>query len=220
MNESLVVQSPANAPAQLLLLFHGAGAKPDELEALGLALADEFPMALIVSIGGSEAADFGSGRQWFSSRDISEENRPARVDAALPEFLAAIRHWQKLSGVGPAATALIGFSQGAIMALAAAHAGSLVAARVVAIAGRFASLPRQPAENLTLHLIHGKADPVIAYGHAVSAAEHLIALGADLTADVLPFVGHEINEEIVALIVRRLKTYVPRRIWEAAMKDA
>lgn len=218
MNQSLIIQSPDAAPAQLILLFHGVGANENDLEPLGLGLCDEFPSALIVSLGGNEPADFGNGRQWFSLREISEENRPARVVAALPQFIATIRHWQRASGVGPAGTALIGFSQGAIMALEAAYGASPVAGRVVAIAGRFAKLPEQAAAEVTLHLIHGKADPVIAYGHTISAAEHLIALGADLTADVLPFVGHEITPDIEELIVKRLKTYVPRRVWEEAMQ--
>ena len=218
MNPSLIIQSPDDTPAQLILLFHGVGANESDLEPLGLALADEFPNALIVSLGGSDPADFGNGRQWFSIREVSEENRPARVAAALPAFIDAVRHWQRASGVGVAGTALVGFSQGAIMSLEAAHGPSPVAGRVVAIAGRFAKLPEQAAADLTLHFFHGKADPVIAYGHTVSAAEHLIAQGADVTADVLPFVGHEINEEIVALIIKRLKTYVPRRVWEAAMQ--
>ena len=221
-DESLVIQSPDELPAQLLLLFHGVGTDARDLVPLGEHLAAEFPQAMIVSVIGSDPADLGNGRQWFSIRDVTEDNRPARVAAALPAFVGAVRHWQELSGVGPAGTALIGFSQGAIMALEATHAtddgqGPL-AGRVIAIAGRFARLPERASPLLTIHFLHGKADPVIPYRHTVAAAEHLLDLGGDLTADVLPFVGHEITPEVLDLLVTRLKTYVPKRIWDEAMR--
>lgn len=219
MHRSLSIQAPVARPAQLFLLFHGVGADEHDLEPLGRFLAAKFPTACVLSIGGSEAADFGGGRQWFSLREIDDTQRPLRVAAALPEFLATIRHWQEVTGVGPAATALVGFSQGAIMALAAAAEATPPCGRVIAIGGRFARLPESVASELTIHLIHGKADPVMPYAHTVAAAEHLIPLGADLTADVLPYLGHAIDDEVLELIHRRLTTHVPRRLWEAAMRS-
>jgi phospholipase/carboxylesterase len=138
----------------------------------------------------------------------------------MPPCLAAIREWQGRAGVEPAATALIGFSQGAVMALESSRDTSPVAGRIVAIAGRFAALPEVAPRDTTLHLIHGKADPVMPYRHTIAAAERLIGLGADATADVLPFVGHAIDEEVVALLIERLKAYIPRRLWEEAMRAA
>jgi phospholipase/carboxylesterase len=35
---------------------------------------------------------------------------------------------------------------------------------------------------------------------------------------VLPSAGHEINDEMLDLVVRRLKTHVPKRHWEAALR--
>lgn len=219
MNRSIIIQQPEGPAALLLLLFHGVGADARDLVPLGERLGEAFPGAWVVSVNGSEAGDAGFGRQWFSIRDISEANRPQRVNAALPAYLSAVQAWQAQTGVSPAGTALIGFSQGAIMALEAALQAPPVAARVVAIAGRFAKLPDAAPERITLHLIHGKADPVIPYGHTVAAAEHLIGLGADLTADVLPFVGHQINDEVEDILLQRLTTYVPKRLWEEALRQ-
>jgi phospholipase/carboxylesterase len=57
----------------------------------------------------------------------------------------------------------IGFSQGAIMALEStqqpSHAHS--ATRVIAIAGRFAQLPRHAPQGVAVHLMHGEQDRVI-----------------------------------------------------------
>lgn len=71
----------------------------------------------MVSVGGAEPSGNPAGRQWFSVQGITEDNRRARVNAIMPTFIETVRYWQKQSGVGANATALIGFSQGAIMAL-------------------------------------------------------------------------------------------------------
>jgi len=218
MDESVVIQHPAAAAQQLILLFHGVGADAQDLAPLGRVLAAEFPQACIASIGALAPSDLGVGRQWFAVQGLTEENRPARVAAALPRFLDIIRSWQDRSGVGVEGTALVGFSQGAIMALAAAASVPALAGRVLSIAGRFALLPEAALPGVTLHLFHGKADPVIAYRHTVVAAERLVSLGADVTADVLPFVGHEISADLAVLLAERLRTHIPRRLWEEALR--
>jgi phospholipase/carboxylesterase len=89
---------------------------------------------------------------------------------------------------------------------------------VASIAGRFALLPEQAVPQTTLHLIHGRTDAVIAYAHTIAAAERVVALGGDVTADVLPFVGHEINATMENLLIERLRGYIPRRVWEEALR--
>jgi phospholipase/carboxylesterase len=218
MSESIVVQQPGAPAEQLMLLFHGVGGHAEEMLPLARVLGAAFPQALIVSVRAPHASDLGGGFQWFSVLGITEENRAARIAAAMPEFVATVRHWQGLARAGVEATALIGFSQGAMMALEATREPAPLAGRVVAIAGRYAELPFEAAPLTTIHLLHGKADPVIAYGHTVAAAERLLALGADVTADVLPFVGHAIAEPLAALVVERLQGYLPQRRWREALR--
>jgi phospholipase/carboxylesterase len=214
---SLIVHPPAGGVAkQLFLLFHGVGAAPDDLVPLGQILAKQFPQSAIVSVQAPHDCPYSSGFQWFSVDGITEAQRPARIAQALPLFQQTVQHWQQAFGVGADVTALVGFSQGAIMALASTQQAPSLAARIVALSGRFGSLPEAAPENCTLHLIHGKQDSVIPYAHTVHAAERLVQLGADITADVIPFAGHEINEEIAALVIERLTTHVPKRYWEAA----
>lgn len=224
MTESIVFQRPVDAPAQqLVLLLHGFGATPSDLAPVAQRLGAEFPQAFIVGVAAPEPSHPGEpdGRQWFSPHGVTEEDRPARVAAAMPAFEAAVKHWQAESGLGVPATALVGFSQGAIMALESTQRPDVpaLAGRVIAIAGRFAALPVFTAPHTTFHIFHGKHDPVIPYRHAIEGAERLVAIGADVTADVLPFVQHEINADIIDLIVERLQTHVPRRIWEEAMRE-
>lgn len=217
MPASIIVAQPEGHAEQLLLLFHGVGADAQDLVPLGQQLAAAFPRAWIVSVQAPERSDFGQGYQWFSVNGVTEANRAGRVALALPAFLEVVRHWQNLAHVGVGQTALIGFSQGAIMALESTRDRTPVAGRVVSIAGRFAQLPRERAAGTTLHFLHGKNDTVMPYALTVTAAKHLVALGGEVTADVLPFLGHGINAELVDLLIERLKGYVPRSLWQAAL---
>jgi phospholipase/carboxylesterase len=214
---SLIVHQSASGRAQqLFLLFHGVGAAADDLVPLGRLLAERFPMSAIVSVQAPHDCPYSSGFQWFSLDGITEDSRPQRVAEQMASFRETVALWQERFGTGAEVTALIGFSQGAIMALESTQADAGLAARVVGLSGRFAALPRQAPENCTVHLIHGKHDGVIPYVHTVTAAERLVELGADVTADVLPFVQHEINQEVADLVIERLTTHVPKRYWEAA----
>jgi phospholipase/carboxylesterase len=215
---SIVLQRSGGRPQQLILLFHGVGATPQSLVPLGRRLATEFGEATVVAVAAPHASDFGSGYQWFSVQGITEANRAERVAAALPAFRAAVEHWQRSADVTATVTALVGFSQGAIMALEATRDAPAPAGRVVAIAGRYALPPEAAPPHTTLHLIHGKQDPVIPYRHTVEAAHRLIELGGDVTADVLPFVQHEITADITALVVERLKGHIPKRLWDEALR--
>jgi phospholipase/carboxylesterase len=219
--EALIIQQPSDPARQLVLLFHGLGATEGDLRPVGERLAAEYPQALVASLRAPHPTSFGFGYQWFSVDGIDDARRVERVAAEMPLFVAAIRQWQRDTGLGPEATVLVGFSQGAIMVLeAAAQAGDdVLAGRVVALAGRYAQLPATNPGGTTLFLIHGKADDVIHYGFTVEAAKHLVALGADVVADVIPFLGHGIDVAVLDLVVKRLRTHVPKRHWEAAMRQ-
>jgi phospholipase/carboxylesterase len=220
MSDHLIVQMPDGAPAQLILLFHGVGSTPDNMRPLGERLAAAFPQAAVINVPGPDACDMGTGLQWFSVRDITEINRAQRVAETMPRFVDCIHNLQKATGTTPTQTALIGFSQGAIMALEATQLAEPLAGRVVALAGRFAQPPEKAPPSTTLHFIHGKSDPVIPYSHTVTAAERLIRLGADVTADVIPFLGHGLSGEVEDLLIERLQTHIPKHLWEQAMQSA
>ena len=217
MPPSLVIARPAGPAQQLVLLFHGVGADEHDMLPLGRRLAAEFEQACVISVRSPHACDAGSGFQWFPVRGIDEDKRAERVARALPEFLETVRHWQRETATSVAQTALVGFSQGGIMALESTRDREAPAGRVASIGGRFARLPSQPTAGTTLHLLHGKRDSVMPYALTIQAAEHLVRLGGDVTADVLPFVGHEAGPEMADCLVRRLRTYVPLRVWREAL---
>jgi len=204
MPDPIAIQSQAGTPERLFLLFHGVGSTPQDMVPLGQLLATEFPRATVISVPSPDRSDMGSGYQWFSVRGITEDSRPQRIAEAMPGFVATVRRLQQDTGATPAQTVLVGFSQGAIMALASTQTSEHLAGSVVAIAGRFARLPEQvPAA--TLHFIHGERDPVVSYSHTVSAAEQLVRLGADVTVDLIPHLDHGINREATDRLVARLR---------------
>jgi len=213
-----IVQRPAGRPGQLILLFHAAGADPSEMLPLARRLAAEFPQAFVVSVGAPEASASETGREWFADEDPDGPARSGRVAAAMPCFLATIRHWQEAAGVAPEATAVVGFAQGATMALECAGEREAPAGRVVSIAGRFARLPDRVPADATFYMLHGKADEVVPCAHTVAAAERIVALGGDVIADVIPAAGHAVDDRIADLLIERLRTHIPKRHWAAAMR--
>lgn len=212
MSETLIVQQPAtptSGPQDLLLLFHGVGSDAQDLEPLGEFLAQQRPQAWVVSVQAPLAAASGRGWQWFSVMGITESNRPARVAEALPRFIDTVSHWQRQAGADAASTTLIGFSQGAIMALESTQQGSTLAGRVVAIAGRFAQAPRRAPPGTVLHLMQGDQDRVMPLALALDANAALVSLGATVTLDTFAGLGHGIDGRVLQRIAERLAAEAP-----------
>lgn len=205
MHDPIVIQQPAHSPDRLILLFHGVGSTSQSMVGLGQRLAAEFPQAAVLSVPSPDMSDMGAGRQWFSVRGITEDNRAERIAQTMPRFAETIGALQQSIGVAAAQTVLVGFSQGAIMALESIGNSEPLAGRVVAIAGRFAREPQHPPASMALHFIHGMSDPVIDHRHTVTAAEYLSRLGANVTADLIEGLGHGINAEAADRLVKRLQ---------------
>jgi phospholipase/carboxylesterase len=228
VSDSIVIQQPALQAQQLMVLHHGEGDSARHMAPLGQRLAAHFPHAFIVSVqapyrhdaAAPQHADAEVGGQWFPAHDIDNDQHAARVAQAVPAFVHNLRYWQTQSGVGPGATAIFGFAQGATMALEAAQVEPALAARIVVLSSRYAQLPSSAPEKTTLHFIHGKGDTVVHYGHCVAAAERLVGLGGDLTADVIPFLAHEVTDEVMDLVLERLTGHIPKHQWEEVQKAA
>lgn len=219
-HDHFIVQSPVTPAQQLLLLFHGVGDNPVSMGQIGSLFAPQFPDALIVSIGGVEPCGPAPGRQWFSVQGVTEENRQARIDAIMPTFIETVRYWQKHSGVSALATALIGFSQGAIMALESIKAEPGLASRVIAFNGRYATLPQSATTATTVHLIHGGDDRVIDLAWAVSAQEALVQAGGDVTLDIVEELGHAIDDRSMQFALERLRYTVPKHYFDEALSGS
>ncbi|WP_088279779.1 esterase [Ideonella sp. A 288] len=205
-------------PEQLMILLHGVGSRGLGMAPMAQLLRRDYPQAVLMAPDGFEPFDGGGdGRQWFSVAGLSEDNRPARVAAMLPRLADWVRAAQQRSGVGPAATALVGFSQGAIVSLELAGLHDGLAGRVLAFAGRYAVLPTQAPRQTTLHFFHGADDAVIPAAHARAALERLGALQGDATLDIAEGIGHTLDPVLARCALERLRTHIPHRTWAAAM---
>ena len=47
-----------------------------------------------------------------------------------------------------------------------------------------------------------------------------MALGGDLTADVIPFLAHAVTDEVMDLVLERLTGHIPKHQWEEVQKAA
>jgi phospholipase/carboxylesterase len=192
--------APLNAPARgLVVLMHGVGSNARDLMPLADIWSENLPDVAFTSLDGTDPFDGGfGGRQWFSLRDVAEANRTERVSAAYPALRrmldAELAHWQLAFGQ----LALVGFSQGSIMAMHHVATTDEGAAAVVAYSGRLAT-PVAARNGTPLTLIHGEDDEVIPVRELETAADAFNNAGYDVDAYVIPGIGHTINADGVAL---------------------
>jgi phospholipase/carboxylesterase len=159
-----------------LVLLHGWGADADDLLDLGLELlgepGEEVSAALgrlsLVSLRAPLPHPGGSGRQWY-------DLLPAPAWDQLPEARAALRRrlLQLAASVPLERTAVLGFSQGAAMALdvvtgsgerqsTGAGEGPLPVAALIACSG-YPHPDWRPGHSTTRVLLtHGDQDPMVA----------------------------------------------------------
>src|SRR5215468_1550757 len=131
------------AARQLVVFLHGYGADGNDLIDIGRAWQPLLPNAAFASPHAPEVcAMAGAGRQWFGLTFRDPQERWTGVNAAAPvleRFLDAELERRKLP---PSGLALVGFSQGTMMAL---HVGLRRATAPAAIVG-YSGLLALPAD--------------------------------------------------------------------------
>lgn len=186
----------------LVILLHGVGSHGAAMAPLADGWRLDLPNVDFVAPDAPFAFGHGPGRQWFSISGVTEANRPERVAAARAAFDETLRSIIAAHGLTDALerVALVGFSQGSIMALDALASGRWPVRAVVAFSGRLASPePLTPVTTTPVLLIHGDADPIMPVAESDGAARRLNALGVDATCHVLPGVGHTVSFEGASL---------------------
>ena len=191
------------AAKQLVILLHGIGADGNDLIGLAPFYQHVLPDAHLVSPNAPQRFDMAPfGYQWFSIQDMQAETRLNGVRSAAPILDAFIDAELARHGLAEEDLLLIGFSQGAMMALHVglrreravagiiAHSGMLVGERVLAD-----EIRSRPPVLLT----HGAVDEVLPV-QALPIAEAVLK-GADVEVDahVMPGLGHGIDEATIRL---------------------
>lgn len=223
-SDALIWLPSTGKPDLLFVLLHGAGADAHQMRPVAEALRAQYPQAAVVSLNGPEPFDAipggGSGQQWYSLRGANDDNHGERVAEALPALIRELRRLAAQFELEWERVAMGGFSQGAVMALEAVQAEVALVGRVLAFSGAYAGSPDHAPFEVSVHLLHGMKDVVLPYQDQVDAARRLVQLGADVTADILPGIGHELHPELIAKAMEQLRTFVPARLWRAAVQAA
>ena len=210
-------------PDLLFVLLHGAGADGLQMRPLAEALHRQYPRAALVLPDAPDAFDAipggGAGFQWYSEQG-DDAARAAGLTQALPAVVELIRYWAERLELSWERVALGGFSQGAILALEALQQEEQLAGRVLAFGGAYAYWPQHAPKDVSIHLLHGKNDEELPYVPLLNAARELMGLGADITADVLPDIGHELHPALVERAMEQLRTFIPARLWREAVVAA
>jgi phospholipase/carboxylesterase len=197
--------APRSGKAKNLVVFlHGYGADGNDLIDIGRAWAELLPHTAFVSPHAPRpCGQAPMGREWFPLTFRDPGERWAGVTSAAPvlnQFLDAelARH-----ALPPSALALVGFSQGTMMAL---HVGLRRAVQPAAIVGYSGMLvvpedvaPEKFAAAIKSRppvlLIHGDQDPLIPVQALFHAAQGLAALDVPAEWHISPGVDHGIDQE-------------------------
>jgi phospholipase/carboxylesterase len=201
----------AKAPRRLMVFLHAAGSSAQAFMPVANLFHERFPGAMVViPEGPCQARVAPDGRDWFDARGTASE-RLGRIEKAANQVAKLIAQQQAHASIVPAETVLVGFSQGATVALELARIHPMRVAIVVSYAGQLAR-PIRPGEhvNATIHLLHGEFDSWVPAAQSVRAARGLRAIGADVTLDIAAEGTHALNRTLVSMGATRVMQTVFR----------
>ena len=189
--------SPAGGRASaLVVLLHGYGANGDDLIGLAQGWQQHLPAAAFVAPNAPHAIPGMYGAlAWFelTLRDPHEYWRG--VVAARPGLDRFIAAELARLALPPERLALVGFSQGTMLALHVGLRRVQAPAAVVGYSGLLAGPEHLPEITATppLLLVHGEADDLIPVEALHLAREALAAAGLRVEWHVRPQLGHGID---------------------------
>ena len=182
MNHLPTISGPEQPPAkgkakQLVVFLHGWGANGDDLIGIARQWSKPLPGARFASPHGHQACESNPmGRQWFSFRDES----PEAVSQKAAEAAAVINHFLddelERHGLDDSRLALVGFSQGAMMALYVALRRPRPCAGVVGYSGALIgveTLADEIRSRPPVLLAHGDADQMVPFASLGAAVQML-----------------------------------------------
>ena len=205
----------AVAPDLLFALLPDGGIAPDgpdTLAPLATALHAQYPKAVTLTLHPPLRDAEGRCRWW-----AGDAPSPEGLAAALPHLIERLRQeaarldlpWQRV--------ALAGVGDGAMLALEAVQVEPALVGRVMSFAGGYLARPDTAPHEVCVHLLHGLEDRRFPYRHVVDAAQSLVDLGADVTADVLPHLDHGLHPALIDKAMEQLRTFIPARLWREAV---
>jgi phospholipase/carboxylesterase len=195
----------SRGPARQLVVFlHGYGADGNDLIELGRAWQNLLPDAAFVSPHAPErCAQAPTGRQWFSLTFRDPNERWIGVRKAAPVLESFIDEELKRNNLPPSALALVGFSQGTMMALHVGLRRAAAPAAIVGYSGLFVlpdgtgpeAVKAEIKARPPILLLHGDRDDLIPVQALLMSAQDLAALDIPTEWHISPGIGHGIDQE-------------------------
>lgn len=184
-------------PESVVILLHGLGDSGAGLIDLGHSWREGLPDTEFVAPDAPEPCDMAPfGFQWFSLQDRSGGAMLAGVRKAAQALDAYIDHIITSRSVSSGRVALVGFSQGTMMALYVAPRRAAALAGVVGYSGALIggeTLRQQRKSAPPILLVHGQDDEVVpfsAMGHAIVGLQNA---NINVSHVVCPNLGHSID---------------------------
>jgi phospholipase/carboxylesterase len=201
--------SPLNGPSrppasggparQLVVFLHGVGANGHDLIGLAPYFAHFLPDAEFLSPHAPFPCDMAPmGRQWFSLQSLAPADILDGIRSAAPILDGFLDHELTARGLADNQLAIVGFSQGTMMALYVALRRPQPCASLVGYSGLLAGAERLPAEVTVrppILLVHGEEDEVVPASHLPRAKNALEMVGIPVLSLSRPDLGHSIDEE-------------------------
>jgi len=191
-----VLPASGAPPQSLVILLHGYGSNGDDLISLAPHWRGALPMTAFVAPNAPEICPGApDGFQWWPITSLDRNARAAGVAQAAPILDAFIDQELARYSLGDARLALVGFSQGTMMALTVGPRRTRQIAGIVGYSGMvadeaaLASAPTRPP----ILLIHGDADPMIPVAAFHQAKAALSASGFVIESHVSPGLGHSLD---------------------------
>jgi len=199
---SQTLDGPRIAPksgraSSLVVLLHGYGADGNDLIEIGRMWQDLLPDAAFAAPHAPQPCEQNpSGRQWFGLTRMNAAALEAGVTNAAAPLMAFLDAELGRHQLEPSRLALVGFSQGTMMAL---HVGMRRAslAAILGFSGLLAAPERLAAEiraRPPVFLVHGDADMTLPVEATYAAAAALGGAGVPVMFHTREGLGHGIDE--------------------------
>jgi phospholipase/carboxylesterase len=196
----------------VVILLHGYGSNGADLIGLVPYWRAALPHTLFLAPDAPQPCPGApGGRQWWPLTSLSPEARAAGVRVSAPALNAYIDSQLAAHDLSADRLALVGFSQGTMMAL---HVGPRRANAIAGIVGYSGMLadPEALGEELEtkppILLVHGDADDVLPVSALHQAQARLEGLGFEAESHVSRGLGHSIDEQGLMLGAKHLAAHL------------
>jgi phospholipase/carboxylesterase len=189
---------------QLVVFLHGYGADGNDLIEIGKVWQPLLPDAAFASPHAPEPCGQAPvGRQWFALTFRDPDERWIGVNQARPVLERFTDAELRRHGLPASALALVGFSQGTMMALHVGLRRAVPPAAIVGYSGLLVAPPDGNVEKFAAEisarppvlLIHGEEDDLIPAQALFQATQGLAALDVPVQWHMSAGIGHGIDEE-------------------------